>query len=219
MSLDGYIDDATDRPLRLSGDADIDRVDALRASCDAILVGAATVRADDPVLMLRSQARREARAASGLRPDPARVVVSGGGNLDPATRLFTTGTDRIVYAASPAVARTGERLGAAADVLDAGNPVQLDGVLADLAARGVRRLLVEGGGSVYTQLLAAGLADELRLAVAPFFVGDPAAPRFVGDGRFPWSPAHRATLADVTRAGDMAVLRYALSGGPGGGAA
>ena len=65
---------------------------------------------------------------------------------------------------------------------------------------------------MHTQFLAAGLADELRLSVAPFFIGDSAAPRFVGDGQFPWNPGHRARLVGVTQAGDMAVLRYALSG-------
>ena len=73
----------------------------------------------------------------------------------------------------------------------------------DLHARGVRRLMVEGGGEVHTQFLTAGLADELQLVVAPLFVGDPSATRFVGDGRFPllraaggprWSrPARSAT--------------------------
>ena len=108
--------------------------------------------------------------------------------------------------------RTAERLGTAAEVVDAGRPVGLDRVLADLAARDIARLLIEGGGSVHTQFLAAGLADELRLSVAPFFVGDSGAPRFVGDGRFRWNPGNRARLAGVTQAGDMAVLRYALSG-------
>jgi 5-amino-6-(5-phosphoribosylamino)uracil reductase len=212
ISLDGYIDDASAKSLRLSGDADIDRVDDVRAGCDAILVGAGTIRADNPVLLLRSQARRDARIARGLRPDPARVVISRSGDVDPAARLFTTGADRIVYVSSPAAAGARDRLGRAADVVDAGDPVRLDGILADLAARGVARLLVEGGGSVHTQFLAAGLADELQLAVAPFFVGDSAAPRFVGDGRFPWNAQHRARLAAVTRADDVAVLRYALSG-------
>jgi len=212
MSLDGYIDDASAKPLRLSGDADIDRVDAVRAGCDAILVGAGTIRADNPVLLLRSQARRDARIARGLRPDPARVVISRSGDVDPAARIFTAGADRIVYVSSAAAAGTSDRLSSAADVVDAGDPLRLDRVLADLAARGVARLLVEGGGSVHTQFLAAGLADELQLAVAPFFVGDSAAPRFVSDGRFPWNAGHRARLAAVTQAGDMAVLRYALSG-------
>jgi 5-amino-6-(5-phosphoribosylamino)uracil reductase len=212
MSLDGYTDDASARPLWLSSDADIDRVDDVRAGSDAILVGAGTIRADNPVLLLRSQARRDARVARGLRPDPVRVVISRSGDIDPAARIFTVGADRIVYVSSAAAARSRDKLDGAADVVDAGDPVRLDGVLADLAARGVGRLLVEGGGSVHTQFLAAGLADELQLAVAPFFVGDSAAPRFVGDGPFPWNAEHRARLAAVTQAGDMAVLRYALSG-------
>jgi 5-amino-6-(5-phosphoribosylamino)uracil reductase len=72
--------------------------------------------------------------------------------------------------------------------------------------------MVEGGASVLTQFLQADLADELVLAIAPFFIGDPAAPRFVHAGHFRWTPGNRARLAGVTSAGDMAVLRYALSG-------
>jgi 5-amino-6-(5-phosphoribosylamino)uracil reductase len=211
VSLDGYIDDSSDRPLRLSGDADIDRVDELRGRSDAILVGAGTIRSDNPLLLLRSQARRDARIASGLSPDPARVVISGSGNLDPAGQMFTTGANRIVYVSSAALAAARNQLAGKADVADAGDPVDLGHILADLASRGVTRLMVEGGASVLTQFLLTGLADELVLAIAPFFIGDPRAPRFVTPGHFPWTPGHRAKLCDVTRAGDMAVLRYALT--------
>jgi 5-amino-6-(5-phosphoribosylamino)uracil reductase len=81
----------------------------------------------------------------------------------------------------------------------------------DLYARGVQRLMVEGGGTVHTQFLTADLADELQMVVAPFFVGDSRAPRFVSDGRFPWNPDRRATLAEVRRIDDVVLLRYALS--------
>ena len=81
----------------------------------------------------------------------------------------------------------------------------------DLADRGVHRLMVEGGGTMHTQFLTSGLADELQLVVAPFFVGDSRAPRFVHDGDFPWNPKHRATLAEVRQIGDVVLLRYALS--------
>lgn len=81
----------------------------------------------------------------------------------------------------------------------------------DLYTRGVLRLMVEGGGLVHTQLLTANLVDELHLVVAPFFVGDSRARRFVGDGRFPWNPDRRATLAEVRQIEDVVLLRYALS--------
>jgi 5-amino-6-(5-phosphoribosylamino)uracil reductase len=98
-----------------------------------------------------------------------------------------------------------------ATVVDGGEPVRVRHVSEDLRRRGVRRLMVEGGGSVHTQFLTEGLADELHLVVAPFFVGDSRASRFVGDGRFPWNPGRRATLAEVRPIGDVVLLRYALS--------
>jgi 5-amino-6-(5-phosphoribosylamino)uracil reductase len=98
-----------------------------------------------------------------------------------------------------------------ATVVDAGERVDVTAMSEDLHARGVRRLMVEGGGTVLTQFLTQSLADELQLVVAPFFVGDSRARRFVGDGRFPWNPERRATLADVRRIDDVVLLRYALS--------
>jgi 5-amino-6-(5-phosphoribosylamino)uracil reductase len=84
-------------------------------------------------------------------------------------------------------------------------------VLADLAGRGVGRLLVEGGTSVHTAFLTADLVDELNLVLAPFFVGDSAAPRFVNDGAFPWSSTKRARLIEARQIGDVVLHRYALS--------
>jgi 5-amino-6-(5-phosphoribosylamino)uracil reductase len=101
-------------------------------------------------------------------------------------------------------------LGEKATVLEAGDPLGLGKVLGDLARRGTRRLLVEGGRTVHTRFIADGLADELQLAVAPFFVGDSGAPRFLADGRFPHGPGNRMTLAETRQLGDMALLRYLL---------
>ena len=211
MSLDGCIDDATGERLLLSNDADCDRVDAERAGCDAVLVGANTVRRDNPRLLVRSAARRRERAARGLPPDPVKVTLTRSGELDPSLRFFTAGdTTKVVYCPSSAVDKTRERLAGAAVVVDTGEPLDLHNVLADLGARGVGRLLVEGGGSVHTQFLTAGLADELQLVVAPFFVGDARAPRFVGTGTFPWDARNRMTLAEARQIGDVALLRYLL---------
>jgi 5-amino-6-(5-phosphoribosylamino)uracil reductase len=207
VSVDGYLDDASGTRLLLSNEADFDRVDELRAGSDAILVGAATVRADDPRLEVRSAARRRGRVARGLPETPTKVVLTRSGDLAPGARVFASGST-VVYCATAAAEDTRKRL--AVPVVDAGDPPALPRVLADLAERGVRRLMVEGGGSVLTQFLAAGLADELYLAVAPLFVGDPAAPRAVGPGRFPHDPGHRMRLAGATAVGDMAVLHYLL---------
>jgi 5-amino-6-(5-phosphoribosylamino)uracil reductase len=212
MSLDGHIDDASDVRLVLSGAEDLDLVDELRAWSDAVLVGAGTIRMDNPRLLLRSQARRQARIARGTTPDPVRVVLTTSGQLDSLARIFTSGcAARVVYAASQAATDLARRLGDLADVVDAGDPLDLTAVLADLASRGIGRLMVEGGSSVLTSFLTAGLADELRLTIVPFFVGDSAAPRFVGDGSFPWRPGAPTELTEVRQVGNDVVLSYALS--------
>jgi 5-amino-6-(5-phosphoribosylamino)uracil reductase len=126
LSIDGYLGSATARRLALSNDADFDRVDAVRASCDAIMVGAATVRNDNPRLLVRSQARREERAARGLAPSPIKVTVTERVELDARAQFFTTGeTEKLVYCTSRGVRDAQARLGPVATVVDAGQPVQM----------------------------------------------------------------------------------------------
>ena len=227
-SADGYLDDASPQRLILSGPADLDRVDEVRAGCDAILVGAQTVRKDNPRLLIRDPRRRARRAARGLPTHPARVTLTATGDLDPQARFFAPGALRLVYCATPAIGRARARLGAGEDgavLIDAGDPLSLDLVLTDLAERGVLRVLVEGGAQILGAFLAGGLADELDLAVAPFFVADPAAPRLnlplaphfpsnLNSPSNPDSPASPMTLAEVSRVGEVGLLRYLL--GPGG---
>jgi 5-amino-6-(5-phosphoribosylamino)uracil reductase len=211
VSMDGYIASAASR-LLLSNDADFDRVDAVRATCDAILVGAATVRLDNPRLLVRSEARRAERTARGLAPTPMKVTVTCRAELDARADFFTTGeTRKLVYCPRSRIGDARARLGPVATVVDGGHTVEMCELTTDLAARGVERLMVEGGGTVHTQFLTADLVDELQLVVAPVFVGDSEAPRFVRDGCFPWNPARRARLAEVRQIGDVVLLRYALS--------
>jgi 5-amino-6-(5-phosphoribosylamino)uracil reductase len=82
--------------------------------------------------------------------------------------------------------------------------LDLPWILADLAGRGIGRLMVEGGSAVLAGFLSAALADEFSLAVAPVFVGDARAPRLL-DGP---AVTGRMQLAAVGQAGDMAVLTY-----------
>ncbi len=212
-SADGYLDDASPQRLILSGPADLDRVDEVRAGSDAIMVGAGTVRTDNPRLLIRDPRRSARRTARGLPAHPIRVTLTATGDLDPAARFFAPGAPRLVYCATPALAPARARLKEQGAVLiDAGDPLSLPFILEDLSTeRGIRRLMVEGGARLIGTLLTQGLADELTLAVAPFFVADPAAPRLNLPRPLPAAPM---TLAETHRVGEIAVQRYLL--GPGG---
>ena len=211
------------------------------------MVGAQTVRQDNPGLLIRDPRRRARRAARGLPEHPARVTLTATGDLDPQARFFAPGALRLVYCATSALGRARARLGDRAVLIDAGDPLSLDLVLKDLAERGVLRVMVEGGARLLGAFLARGLADELDLAVAPFFVADPAAPRLnlplahnpssnpnspnvtsspgpSGNPNITPSPdalcnpsitSSPMTLAEVSRVGEVGLLRYLLgSGGP-----
>jgi riboflavin biosynthesis pyrimidine reductase/pyrimidine deaminase RibD-like protein len=189
VSVDGYLDDASAERLILSGPADLDRVDEVRAGSDAILVGAGTVRRDRPRLRVRDPARRAARVARGLPEQPLRVTLTNSGDLDRTAEFFTHPSPYLVY-----------------------ENTSLDKVLDDLGAREINRLLVEGGATVLGEFLARDLANELHLAVAPFFVGDSRAPRLNVHPR--GTKNTKMTLVDVRRLDDLTVSRYLL--GPGG---
>jgi len=191
ISVDGCLDDASPQRLILSGPEDLDEVDELRASVDAILVGAGTIRKDNPRLLVRSAARVAARVARGLPEHPLRITLTRSGALDPAAPFFTGPGPHVVYE---------------------GAGLTLSAVLQDLyAERHVRTLLLEGGSQLLAEALTQGLADELRLAIAPFFVGDAGAPRFAVPGAYPQDAAHPMRLGSVRRLGGVAVLNYQLS--------
>ncbi|MDV6012336.1 dihydrofolate reductase family protein [Haloechinothrix sp. LS1_15] len=207
-SLDGYIDDTTTERLILSNEEDLDRVDEVRAGVDAILVGAGTVRTDNPRLLVRSPQRRQQRVEEGKPEQPTKVTLTASADLDPGARFFTAGgSDKIVYATSAAAPRLDANLAGAATVVNTGAGLDLDQVLADLASRGIGRLMVEGGAHVHARFLGGGHADELQLAYAPVFVGDSDAPRLTSAGPL----RRRLQLAESRVMGDVVLLRYLMA--------
>jgi 5-amino-6-(5-phosphoribosylamino)uracil reductase len=212
VSLDGCLDDASAERLILSGPEDLDEVDELRSAADAILVGAGTIRADNPRLLVRDAERVAVREAEGRPPHPLRVTVTATGDLDPAARFFAGPLPPLVYAATAAAATARKNLGDKAVVIDAGAELSLAAVLADLyAERMVLTLLAEPGAVLARDLLAQDLVDEIRLAVAPFFVGDENAPRFALPAHYPHPGGNPMTLTSVRRLGGLAVLRYRMN--------
>lgn len=207
VSTDGCMDDCTPQRLVLSCEEDWRAVHALRAACDAILVGAETVRRDNPALMIRDEALREQRRAAGMSPDLVKVVVTRSGRLDAGLRFFTEGDGvrKIVIASAEADREALRRLEPVAQVIVL--PwVTARGILDALEAEGVRSVLVEGGAQIMRMFLDEDAVDRLRLAVAPMVVGDEAAPHmpYFG-GCFPF--ADRASER-VERVGNMEVHHY-----------
>ncbi len=212
ISLDGYLNDTSSQRLILSSPEDWAEVKAARAACDAILIGAETLRQDDPALVTRQAALIAQRKAAGKTPDPVKVTVSRSGNLDPKARFFTEGSgEKIVFLGAEASEESASRLQAVATVIrmpDTTIPPQL--LLDQLESRRIHSLFIEGGAQILTQFLQQNAVDYLRLAIAPFFVGEAAAPRWVGEAQFPFHKGRRMHLLRCDRAGDMAVLEYAL---------
>ncbi|VFB00559.1 RibD family protein [Nocardia cyriacigeorgica] len=207
-SVDGYIDDASPHRLLLSSAEDFDRVDQVRAESDAILIGAQTLRSDNPRLVVNDDARRAERLAAGKPEFPLKITVTASGDLDPELRFWQYGGDKLVYTTIAGAARLGNRLSESAEVVALGEQIELGRLLDDLGDRGIGRLMVEGGTRILTGFLAADLVDELLLAIAPLIVGDAGAPRVLEPADFPGGARRRMRLAEVGRAGDVAVLRY-----------
>lgn len=209
MSVDGYLDDASPERLRLSNAEDFDRVDEVRASCDAILIGANTMRKDNPRLLVNSEARRGKRVAEGKPEYPLKVTVTKSGDLDANLNFWHHGGSKLVVTVDSAVEKVRTTLDGLADVVSVGPELDWGLVLDELGRRGIGRLMVEGGGTIHTQLMAANLADEVHLAIAPLLVGQPDAARFLGAADYPGGSTSRMRVLEVRAIGDVVLVRYA----------
>lgn len=207
-SIDGHIDDTSPSRLLLSNSADFDRVDQVRADSDAILIGAATMRADNPRLLVNSDDRRSQRIADGKPEFPLKVTVSASGDLDADLKFWHHGGEKIAYTTDPAEEKLRERLAGLATVVSTGPEFDFPKLLDDLGERGIKRLMVEGGGHIHTAFLSQGLADEIHMAVAPLVVGEADAPRFLNPANYPGGSTRRMKLAEARTIDDVVLLRY-----------
>jgi riboflavin-specific deaminase-like protein len=207
-SVDGYLDDTSLDRLMLSNKADFDRVDQVRAESDAVLIGATTMRKDNPRLLVNSPERRAKRVAEGRSEYPLKVTVTASGGLDRELKFWHHGGEKLVFTTAGALEKVRATLDGLADVVSTGPELDWEAVLDELGRRGVGQLMVEGGATIHTQLMAADLADEIHLAIAPLLVGDPAAPKFLGAASYPGGSTARMKLLEARAIGDVVLLRY-----------
>ncbi|QRY25746.1 2,5-diamino-6-(ribosylamino)-4(3H)-pyrimidinone 5'-phosphate reductase [Halobacterium sp. BOL4-2] len=209
MSADGKLSTRRREQVTLSGDADFERVDELRASVDAVMVGVGTVLADDPSLTLDDSDHVAAREERGESPHPARVVADSHARTPPDARLLDGAAETYVLVAEAEPVEHRESLEAAgATVVVAGeNRVDLPSALDALESRGVDRLMVEGGGELIFSLFAEEFVDELSVFVAPQLIGGRDAPTLAdGDGFVAEFPTFE--LTGVDRLDDGVLLAY-----------
>jgi len=161
QSLDGFIATHTGDSRFVTGDSNLVHLHRMRALCDAVVVGAGTVAADDPQLTTRH--------VQGSHP--LRVIFDPGRRLSASYGLFTDQAAPTLYLCDKARLQPNEvQIGqAAVEGLDEGG-VSL--VLSLLRARGCARVFVEGGGVTVSAFLEANLLDRLQIAIAPVIIGD-----------------------------------------------
>ena len=184
MSADGKISTVERRQTRISGERDFDRVDSLRAECDAIMVGIGTVLADNPSLTVKSEKRREERRKARKDENPLRIVVDNKARTPVDAEILNKGEGkRIIAVSKQAIVEDVERLGEKAEILICGKEeVNLKNLLYLLWQRGVSRLMVEGGATLNWSLISQGLVDEIYTYVGNMIIGGENAPTLV-DGR------------------------------------
>lgn len=216
ITADGKTDAVVRQGATISSPQDMERVDQLRADCDAIMVGGRTLLGDDPRLTVKSETLRAARQARGMSENPIKVGVVTEANLKHDSRFLATGPARvIIFTTSRTPAAQLEALHArGAEVAVLGETrVDLPSALAYLWRAGVKRLLVEGGGTLNAELLRRELVDEIYLYIAPLVFGGATAPTLVDGAGFSPADVIRLELRNVERRPDAGILiNYLVTG-------
>ncbi|BAI61120.1 2,5-diamino-6-hydroxy-4-(5-phosphoribosylamino) pyrimidine reductase [Methanocella paludicola SANAE] len=211
MSADGKISTKKRKQVKISGKTDFDRVDELRASSDAVMVGIGTVLADDPSLTVKSEERRRRRVSEGKEENPARIVVDSKARIPLTADVFKKGVGkRIVVVSKSAPSDKVEALKAKADVIVAGGEeVDLPVMSGELKKRGIDRLMVEGGATLNWAMTRAGLVDEISVFVGNLIIGGKTAPTFMdGEGISERSEAIELDLEKCERMDEGVVLTW-----------
>jgi 2,5-diamino-6-(ribosylamino)-4(3H)-pyrimidinone 5'-phosphate reductase len=202
MSADGKISTRERRQVRISGSQDFNRVDQLKAGCDAVMVGIGTVLADDPSLTVKSEECRTYRRKQGWDDHPVRIVVDSSCRISPEASILNRGEGKRVIAVSRRADATKiTLLEKKATVILAGeDKVDLSALMNKLGAMGIHRVMVEGGGTLIAGLIEAGLVNEIYTFIGNIIIGGKDSPTFTdGEGFIQESAFPHLTLLEARR--------------------
>lgn len=211
MSADGKISTRERRQVKISGPADFARVDRIKAESDAVMVGIGTVLADDPSLTVKSAELIAMRKARGIPDHPVRVVVDSRARTPPEAAILHKGEgERIIACSEQADPGRRAALERFAVVMVTGtDEVDLSLLLARLYDRGIRRILVEGGGTLIGSLFSHGLVDELTCFIGNMIIGGAGAPTLAdGEGFIDEALFPRLSLYSLERMDEGILLRW-----------
>jgi 2,5-diamino-6-(ribosylamino)-4(3H)-pyrimidinone 5'-phosphate reductase len=214
ISIDGKITTAARDFHGFGGSEDRERMDGLRAWSDAIVIGAGTLRDEDPLLLIGSPERIEIRRLQEKTDQPLPVIVSR--NLDFEAQHFRIFRERInsvlVFTSSDAPKQNIQAVEKFADVkvLQATEDglVNLMQLCSTLSEIGVQHLLVEGGGELNYLMLKSGLIDELHVTIAPLVIGGRLAPSAFSGNGFLCQEVVRLALLDCVSGNDGTIFLH-----------
>jgi riboflavin-specific deaminase-like protein len=165
QSLDGFIATHAGESQWITGRENLVHMHRMRALCDAVIVGAGTVAADDPKLTTRHVAGRS----------PLRVVFDPARRLTSQYRVFSDDSIPTLYVCARSMIQPGESHFGCATILgldDTAPGADVTELVRVLRERGCTRIFIEGGGVTVSAFLEANLLDRLHMAVAPLIIGD-----------------------------------------------
>jgi 2,5-diamino-6-(ribosylamino)-4(3H)-pyrimidinone 5'-phosphate reductase len=215
MTADGKIDTFKRDGAQISSRDDWKRVDRLRADHDAIMIGGRTLLGEDPRLTVKSSALQTDRINRGLDADPVKVGIVSEANLAPDSRFINHGSGRVVIittnqTSSEKIEQLSKQ---GVEVHISGvQKVDLPNAMAMLRQQfGIKRLLVEGGGTLNSALIRLGLVDEIHLYIAPMIFGGAEAPTLADGAGLTLKNAVQLEIQSLERLDDGGViLRYRI---------